>query len=196
MGKIKTTKSLTPKDVIIQKAAELFKEKGYKATGMRELAELLGIEASSLYNHIKSKSELLHLICFDIANKYTKFIEKVEQEQTTNYVKVEKLIQFHIKGMLYNIAEVYVSDREWKHLEEPYLSNFQTQRRNYRKRLTAIIEQGIAQQEFKQMDAPTAVLILLHAIGGVESWHRSKHKIDGKLLEQNMISILMDGLKK
>ncbi|WP_458433259.1 hypothetical protein, partial [Pseudomonas aeruginosa] len=49
-------------------------------------------------------------------------------------------------------------------------SNFQNQRRMYRKRFAAIIETGIKQKEIKPIDAPTAVLILLHAIGGIESW--------------------------
>jgi hypothetical protein len=91
---------------------------------------------------------------------------------------------------------VYVSDREWKHLSEPYLSNFQNQRRSYRKRFAAIIEQGIQRKEIKNIDAPTAVLIILHAISGIESWHRSKEKINAEELENNMVVIMIDGLRK
>ena len=98
--------------------------------------------------------------------------------------------------MINHYQEVYVCDREWKYLEEPYLSNFQTQRRSYRKKIAAIIEQGIQKKEIKAIDAPTAVLIMLHAISGIESWHRSKQKIGAKELEENMIAILISGLKK
>jgi hypothetical protein len=96
--------------------------------------------------------------------------------------------------MVNNYEEVYVSDREWKHLNDPYLSNFQNQRRIYRKRLAAIIEAGIKNKEIKPIDAPTAVLILLHAISGIESWHRSKQKITAAALEENMVTILVGGL--
>ena len=196
MGKIITNKNLTRKEVIIEKAAELFKEKGYKASGMRELAEVLGIEAASLYNHIKSKSELLHLICFEVANKYTLVLDEIEHKKNSSLNKVEELLRFLINGMINHYQEVYVADREWKYLEEPYLSNFQTQRRSYRKRIAAIIEVGIQKKEIKAIDAPTAVLIMLHAISGIESWHRSKKKISAKELEENMIAILISGLKK
>ncbi len=196
MGKIVTKKNLTRKDVIIEKAAELFKEKGYKASGMRELAEVLGIEAASLYNHIKSKSELLHLICFEVANKYTAVIDEIEHKDISSLKKVEELLRFLINGMINHYQQVYVCDREWKYLEEPYLSNFQAQRRSYRKRIAGIIEQGIQKKEIKSIDAPTAVLIMLHAVSGIESWHRSKQKITAKELEENMISILISGLKK
>ena len=98
--------------------------------------------------------------------------------------------------MIFHFDEVHVSDREWRHLAEPYLSNFQTQRRNFRKRIAAIIEKGIHNSEIKSIDASTAVLIMLHAISGIESWHRSKQKIDDKALEENMITIMLDGLRK
>jgi hypothetical protein len=96
--------------------------------------------------------------------------------------------------MLHHYEEVYVSDREWKHLSDPYLSNFQNQRRIYRKRFAAIIENGINERQIKKIDAPTAVLIMLHAISGIESWHRSTQKITAEELEENMISILVGGL--
>ena len=98
--------------------------------------------------------------------------------------------------MVLHFQEIYVSDREWKHLDNPYLSNFQNQRRTYRKRFASLIEEGIKKKEIKKIDAPTAVLILLHAVSGIDSWHRSKEKINGKELEENMVTILIEGLKK
>ena len=97
--------------------------------------------------------------------------------------------------MIHNYEEVYVSDRAWKHLTDPYLSNFKNQRRTHRQRIASIIEEWIRQQEIKRIDAPTAVLILLHAVSGIESWHRSRQKITGEQLEQNMVMILVEGLK-
>ncbi|MCU0322739.1 MAG: TetR/AcrR family transcriptional regulator [Chitinophagaceae bacterium] len=196
MGRIKTSDNASRKDVIVQKAAILFKEKGFKAASMRELAEVVGVEAASLYNHIKSKNELLHEICFSVANRYNQKLEELETKETTSLEKVETLLRFHIEGMVDHFEEVFVSDREWKYLSEPYLSNFQNQRRTYRKRFAAIIEEGIKKKEIKKIDATTAVLIMLHAISGIESWHRSKQKISGKELEENMIAILVGGLKK
>ncbi len=196
MGRIKTENNSTRKEIIIEKAANLFKEKGYKAASMRDIAEVVGVEAASLYNHIKSKSELLHVICLDVANRFTNKIEEVEAENISSKEKIEKLLRFHIREMLNNYEDVIVSDREWKHLSDPYLSNFRHQRRTYRKRFASIIEEGIKKKEIKKIDSSTAVLIMLHAVSGIESFHRSKQKISGKELEENMITILINGLAK
>ena len=196
MARIKVDEHSSRKDIIVSKAASLFREKGYKATSMRELADAVGVEAASLYNHIHSKTEILHVICFNVANRFMSHMESIEQENVSVIVKVEKLLRFHISEMLHHYEEVYVSDREWKHLTDPYLSNFQNQRRTYRKRFAALIEKGIAAGEIKSIDAPTAVLIMLHAVSGIESWHRSTAKISGKELEENMVTIMVDGLRK
>lgn len=184
------------KGLILKKAAAMFREKGFAATSMRDLAEAVGIEAASLYNHIRSKNEILEAICFEVANVYNTTIETIETSSQTSIEKIEQLLRFHIGQMTGNYEAVYVCDREWKHLEEPYLSNFQNQRRSYRKKFASIIEEGIVKNEIKKIDAPTAVLIMLHAISGIESWHRSTARISAKELEDNMVMIMIDGLRK
>ena len=189
-------KKASKKELILRRAAAMFREKGFAATSMRDLAEMVGIEAASLYNHIRSKNEILEAICFDVANIFFTNMETIESSSKNSIGKIEDLLRFHIRQMVENYEEVYVSDREWKHLEEPYLSNFQSQRRNYRKKFASIINEGIEKNEIRKIDAPTAVLIILHAISGIESWHRSKAKISAEELEENMLKIMIDGLRK
>ena len=196
MARIQTEKDVSRKEVILKAAASLFREKGYKAASMRDLAVKVGVEAASLYNHIRSKTELLHDICFDVANLYMEHMAEVEASDASPIKKLETLLRFHIKQMLENYEEVHVTDREWRYLAEPNLSNYQNLRRGYRRRFAAIIEKGIEQGQLNKIDASTAVLILLHAISGIESWHRSKQKISGEELEENMLTILIHGIKK
>ncbi len=191
------SKKVSPrKEVILSKAAELFREKGYNASSMRDLAEKVGVEAASLYNHIKSKSDILQEICFKIANQFMTEMDQITASKKSAIQKVEEILRFHIRQMVNNYEEVFVSDREWKHLTDPYLSNFQNQRRVYRQRIAAVIQEGIEKNEIKPIDAPTAVLIMLHAVSGIESWHRSHKKISAELLEENMVMIMIEGLKK
>lgn len=191
-----TRKKASKKEFILKKAAQMFREKGFAATSMRDLAETVGIEAASLYNHIRSKNEMLESICFDVANRYTIFMDELESTNQNTIKKIETLLRFHIKQMVDNFEDVIVCDREWKHLDEPYLSNFHNQRRTYRKRFASIIETGIKNGELKKIDAPTAVIIMLHAVNGIESWHRSNARISAQELEDNMVMIMIDGLRK
>jgi len=196
MAKIQGKRNSTKKEVIIEKASRLFREKGFGAASMRDLAEHVGVEAASLYNHIQSKSEILQTICFKVANEFMTNLEAVETSPQSTLKKMEAIIRLHIRMMLDQYEFVYIADHEWRHLPEPYLSNFLNQRRNYRKRLGDIIEDGIGRGEIKQIDPYTAVLVILSAISGIDSWQRSRKTTSAEALETNMVKYLIEGLKK
>jgi TetR/AcrR family transcriptional regulator, cholesterol catabolism regulator len=163
---------------------------------MRDLAEHVGVEAASLYNHIQSKSEILQAICFKVANDFLSHLEAVQSSPEPVLKKMELIIRFHIRMMMDQYEFVYISDHEWRHLPEPYLSNFLNQRRNYRRSLSELISRGIERGEMKNIEPYVAVLTLLSAISGIESWHRSRKTIAPDILENNMVKYLIEGLKK
>ncbi|HTQ64478.1 MAG TPA: TetR/AcrR family transcriptional regulator [Puia sp.] len=195
MAKIRGKKNSTKKEVIIEKASKLFREKGFGAASMRDLAEHVGVEAASLYNHIQSKAEILQAICFRVANEFISHLDAVEASNQPVLKKMEMIIRFHIRMMMEQYEYVYISDHEWRHLPEPYLSNFLNQRRNYRKSLADLLEEGISREEIKNIDPYVAILTILSAISGIESWQRSRKHITAEVLENNMVKYLIEGLK-
>lgn len=196
MAKIKAVANGSKKDAIVKKAASLFRQKGFKASSMRELAEKVGVEAPSLYNHIGSKSELLQHICFNVANEFTLQLQQLEDTQQTVVKKLDQLIRFHIKMMLLSYDELYVSNHEWKHLEDPYLSNFLSQRKLYESSMVQLVKEGVRQKELKNIHPYVAVLTILSAVRGLEFWQRHKKDIPADVLENNMVNQLLNGLTK
>lgn len=194
MSKIQTGKNTTKREVILQKAALLFKSKSYSAASMRELADIVGVEASSLYNHIGSKSELLQDICFKTGYQFLEQIERIKNSGISDIEKIEAVIRFHIKTMAENFDEVYVANHEWKHLEEPYLTDFLNIRRNYEKSLMVLIETAIEQKEVKPVNPYVAVLTILSAVRGLEFWQRSKKNVPIQVLENDMVNQLLNGI--
>lgn len=196
MSRIKPGKNTSKKDIITAKAASLFRTKGFNAASMREIAEAVGVEAPSLYNHIGSKSELLQAICFKVANEFTTQLTETENKNCNILGKIELIIRFHINMMLDEFDEVFVANHEWKHLQEPFLSNFLNQRRTYEKRLVAIFEDGTKKKELKNINPYVAVLTLLSSVRGLEFWQRHKKNISTKVLQDDMVTYLLKGIAK
>ena len=197
MARIRSKKNGSRKDVITLAAARLFREKGFSATGMRDLAVEVGVEAASLYNHISSKSQLLQEICFRIANTFTTHLNEVELNETLDSLeKIEEIIRFHIRMWIERVDEVLVTNNESKYLEEPYLTTFLNERRIYVKRLETIIESGIRKGVIRKIEAYAVVLTLLSAVRGIEFWHRTKKNISAEELEESMVINLISGLQK
>lgn len=196
MAKILTAKNGSRKDVIIQKAAMLYKSKSYSSASMRELAETLGVEAPSLYNHIGSKSELLQAICFKVGNAFINQVRLVEISEGSSTRKIEAVIRFHINMMLDNYDEVYVANHEWKHLNEPFLTDFLGIRRHYEKSLVALVQAGIDAGEIRPINPFVAALTILSAVRGLEFWQRNKKNVSQQVLEEDMVNHLLHGLVK
>ncbi len=104
MALTKGKKNSPRREVILEKAAHLFRKNGFNATSMRDLAENVGVEAASLYNHINSKAELLQEICFKIANKFTEFMDGVIATDNSAIEKIEAILRFHIRQMLHQFG--------------------------------------------------------------------------------------------
>ncbi len=189
-------KKASKKDFIIQRASAMFREKGFPATSMRDLAEAVGIEAASLYNHIKSKSEILQEIVFRVANECNVHLESLDEGDISSTRKIESLIRFHVQMMMNRFDEYTVMINEWIHLTEPYLTNFTTQRRSYVQKMESIIDEGIRNKEMKPVLPYVAMLTILSSVRGLEFWHRSNKHVSPQVMEDNMVSHLIGGLKK
>jgi AcrR family transcriptional regulator len=189
-------KKASKKELIVQRASAMFREKGFPATSMRDLAESVGMEAASLYNHIQSKAEILQEIIFRTANDCNVHMDGLEGQPGGSVEKLESLIRFHVQMMIRRFDDYYVMINEWIHLTEPYLTSFTVQRRNYVQKMEAIIADGIRQQELQPVEPYVAMLTILSSVRGLEFWHRSEKRLSPQVLEDHMVSLLIGGLQK
>ncbi len=189
--------NLSRKEQVIRKAAELFKEKGYAAASMRDLAQLLGIEAASLYSHIKSKEEILRNLCFDMAAEFRKSLEEVEKQNLSASEKLRKGIIGHIQVMAKDLTASAVFMNEHRHLSQPYLRDFLLLRINYINRFKNIIEQGTRSGEFKStIDKKLAVMTLFSSLNWMPMWYDPSGLIEPIELGRQLSDMLVNGLKQ
>ena len=189
------SQSSNTRDNIRQSAEKLFRERGYAAVGMRELARAVGIEAPSIYNHFKSKDELLTEICFDIADKFFKAFEVVEPTESKQSKKLKAVIKAHIGVIADNLQASEVFLNEWMFLEEPHLSTFKGLRQGYEARFREIIEKGIKKGEFKKMNSKLAAFVVFSALNATHDLRYSNEKIDLNEMSEGIANLLLKGLR-
>ena len=196
MAKIKIVTNGSIKEMILINAAELFRKKGFAAASVRELAEALGIEAPSLYNHIGSKAELLQEICFEVAKDYTAHMEEVVVSKKNAAQKTADIIRFHVRKLSTDFDKVFVSEHEWKRLPQKNLEEFLAQRKLYEKNMIDIIKDGIEKKLFKNILPSIVVLAILSAVRGLELRQRHKNEFTIEELEETMVEHLLHGIIK
>ncbi|GHE64776.1 MULTISPECIES: TetR/AcrR family transcriptional regulator [Roseivirga] len=184
------------KQQIEEKATKLFREKGYAATSMRDLAQVLGIEAASLYSHIKSKEEILQKICFRMADQFFAAWKEVEKEQGSFSAKMEKAAIAHVKVITKDTDASAVFFHEWRHLSEPHLSEFLMMREDYEGRFKTIIRNGIENGEFEKVDEKFMMLTILSSLNWTYNWYKPTGSLRPEEIGKQLANLILNGLKK
>lgn len=188
--------SKTNKQKILEAAATLFKEKGYVETSMRDLAQHIGLKASSLYNHISSKQEILQLICISSADKFTQHINNLHQQPITPVEKLTELVRFHIQTAMEDTTSVISFTDVWRHLEKEDLQQFIDNRRQYENSFKEIIVDGIDQGHFVNIHPDIALQTILSAVHWIYDWYRPTRSISRQELETNILTLVLQGMQR
>ena len=182
------------KTEIVTMAAKLFKEKGYSAVTVRDIAQAMDIKAASLYNHIKSKQEILVLIIIEIAEEFTSTMAQILQSDETAIAKIEKIIQLHIVITLRNSDALACLNNDWMHLADNQLSYFIKMREEYEENFRAIIKKGIAEGAIKNLNVEVIIFSTLSTLRTLYLWYGKKKSPNAAILKSNMTQVLLSGI--
>lgn len=189
------TKISKRKREILNAAAVLFRYKGYAATSMRDLAEKVGLEVSSLYSHIKSKEEILNTLCFHCANLYSDGLIEISEMDTDAMQKIDVLMDLHINIAIDHPSSITVFNDEWKHLSPDDLSLFLKMRKNYEKGIKTILQEGIDAQQFKDYPLDILMNTILSAMRWIHYGNRDYDPIERSTVQSTVKNLIRSGIK-
>lgn len=184
------------REIIVEEAAKLINEKGYVATTMRDLAGRVGVEAASLYNHIKSKEQILSEICFSLANRFTQEMSVIQSSDLTIIDKLKSLIKLHVLVNTETAELASVMNDEWRHLSEPELTNFLSLREAYEAQFLSIIDEGISNNELRNIDSKIMLYSILSSIRWLQHWYSEERDLSIEEIQENSIKLLLQGITK
>lgn len=183
------------KEEILKTAARLFKEKGYSAVTMRDLAQELGIKAASLYNHISSKQEILSITIIALAEEFTNGMKSIIDSDTSSIDKLKTIVNLHVQITARNTNEMASLNNDWMHLEEQ-LDYYLSLRSNYEDKFRNILTQGIKNKELKGINVEIMLFSILSTLRSLYLWIPKKEDLNSQSLAENLKRVLIDGVKK
>lgn len=189
------SKTLSRKEQICVKAAQLFKEKGYSAVTMRDLAAAVGIKAASLYNHITSKQQILSEIILDIAQQFTDGIETIATQETDAITKLKAVVSQHITLTADNPYGMAALNNDWMHLEGQ-LEYYLKLRNAYEKQFKMIVLEGQESGELKDVNSEILLFSILTTLRNLYLWIPKKADLEKDKLIEELSEILLQGIVK
>jgi AcrR family transcriptional regulator len=158
-------------DQIKRAAVRLFSERGFAATGIRDLADAAGVSTSALYHYMGTKDELLVHI---MDEGLTLLLAEAEQALAASdrpEGQLGALVQRHVIVHAESPRTSLVIDNELRQLHGEALDHTIAQRDAYEKRWAKVIKDGVRDGVFDVPDQRFARLSLLEMCTGVARWY-------------------------
>lgn len=184
------------REEIIDIAATLFHEHGFRGTTLQMIAQEMKMEAPSLYNHIKSKDQILSDILIPVARAFVSRMDQISASSLTAIEKLERLISFHVSLSLEKPHHMALMIHDWHYLKEEEKTAFTQHRNEYEGSFISIIQQAIEDGQLKDLDVKIILFDLLTTLRSMYAFvlrYKDYNSID---LEENIKHALLDGLRK
>ncbi len=189
-------KNTSRKAEILQTTARLFRKKGYQGTSMRGIAEEVGIQAASIYNHFGSKHLLLETLLIDVAQRFTKGMSEIKNRECSASEQLEQLIALHVDLTAKHTNAIALIAAEWVHLKEPARGQYLQLRNQYEADFKAVLEEGKRNGTLQLVDTEIALFSILSTLRWLYSWYSRNKDYDIVKLKQQITTCLLHGLNK
>lgn len=187
---------LSKREEIIQLAASLFRKRGYSSTSVRDIAREIGMEASSLYNHIRSKQEILNELMLNVANSFCNGMDSIKEAPLNPLQKLERIVALHVNITINEPDAVALIPNEWIHLETEGIQDFLKLRDRYEKDFKQILQDCLDQGFIKPVNIDLASFSILSTLRWLYSWYSKNKDVNVIELEEEMKKCLINGLAK
>ena len=184
------------RESIIDTSARLFAANGYHATGINELCEANELGKGALYHYIGSKEELLAAIHDRVMDEVMAGADRVAEAGGTPPDQLTML-----GGELLDVIHRY-PDHVWVFLHEfPALTGeraatFRERRREYERRVEAVLRAGVESGEFRPLDPWLTARAWLGMHNYTYLWLRPGGRLSARDAAEPFADIFLQGIAK
>ena len=194
----RTRKSDVTRQKILDAAAKLFREQGYSATTLRQIASRAKIKAGSVYYYFDSKNQILDEV-LEIGIKVV--FEAVETavdalpRNASGRARLEAAVAAHLYTLLQYSDYTSANIRIFGQVSRASQNRNRAIRRNYAEYWDTLFRHAKDTGEIGQkVDLSLARLFLLGSVNWTMKWYNPK-KQPTNLLAKNFCNILFEGIR-
>jgi AcrR family transcriptional regulator len=157
---------------LLRESARLFREKGYDATSVRDIAAATGLQSGSWVYHFKTKQDILAAVMEEGLQQGLERIEAIAREQLPPREHFRALVRTHLDTLLgpgQDFIPVLLYD--WRSLETQGRRRVIALQKRYEKVWEDVIDQL---QRSGDWAMPTRVdrLLMFGALNWIAQWYR------------------------
>lgn len=159
-------------------AARLFNEQGYRATSLAEIGEELGMNKASLYYYVNSKDDLLARVIYRASQRLRLLAEGISEDTDDPQRALVRLVETHCHTLLDHPNEFGTVIFQRRYISADILPEISDRERAYFDAVKALVARGKERGVFRSADPGVTAQILLDSMNGILRWYRPGGRLD------------------
>jgi AcrR family transcriptional regulator len=180
---------------VLAEAAELFAEKGFRATTVRDIADAAGVLSGSLYHHFDSKESIVDELLSEFLDDLLTQYQPVVAAGGPPRAALERFIEIAFAALPKHRAAIVVFQQDGAYLAGFERFGYLTETAEQIEQMwVAVIEQGLAEGSLVTENAKLAYHFIRDAVWVSVRWYRSDGEWSPADLARQFIATVIQGL--
>jgi AcrR family transcriptional regulator len=178
---------------ILTAAADLFRERGYRAATLDEIAQRVGVSKPTLYGYFRSKEELLAAIFHRAMSLFERDLGAIRASGDDPVAKLRRVIRFHVGAVIAERSFLAVFFSEEANLPPRLSRAIRRRKARYDRTVRAIVEAGVRDGSLRTANPRLLVFAMLGMANWVYQWYDPTGTWDADTIAGAFITLLEPG---
>jgi AcrR family transcriptional regulator len=182
------------RDQILRTAADCFRERGYRATTLDDIAARLGMSKATLYAYFRAKEAMLAAISRETIEAFTHGLGLVLDSDLSPEDKLRRIVREHVRFVIANRSFLTVFFSEESSLPPRFARALAAQKDRYDKGVEAVIADGIRRGVFRDVPPRLVVFGLLGMLNWLYKWYNPRGRWGAEEISSAFLAMVEGGL--
>lgn len=187
---------------IISEAAPIFRENGFEAARLADIAKAAGLDRATLYYYFSSKDELLGEAVGKVTDDNLVFLESLINERTDLAASaklslfIERVMKSYDENFPYPFIYIQELMYQIMNSKSSWAEDIVAKNRSLENGVTRILRDGISAGELRQ-DLPVRIVAsaLFGMLNWTHRWYEPGQKYGAEQVAKNFMDIFFDGMR-
>jgi TetR/AcrR family transcriptional regulator, cholesterol catabolism regulator len=177
---------------VVATAAKLFAENGYQATSIADLTAATGLAAGGLYHYIRSKEQLLSLICDELLDPLLAQADEIVAREASPQRHLRELLRAWLAHIATHRHHMLVFAQERHVIErDPQWRRLRRRRKAFEQILDDVLARGEEEGTMSYEDRGLTLLALLGMVNYTPQWLRPRGRLTAEQIADGYCDLLL-----
>ncbi|HWX35871.1 MAG TPA: TetR/AcrR family transcriptional regulator [Steroidobacteraceae bacterium] len=183
------------REQLIRAALEVFQEKGFHATTVRDIGRAAGLTQGTIYNYVRSKEDILFLVCDRVIAEYISSMEAAAAATGDPGARLREALRRVTRVMIEQSSAILLVHHESHNLDRRSLRSLLARVQGWINQFEDLVEDGLGREHLptSKLSLLTNIVTFLPTLIALRAWSLPKDLTQEQYTDW-LVEFMMRGL--